>query len=52
MCVDLDMTAHTHSLPGAFGCVYKGILTRETERGVEEIGVAIKTIKSQLKALH
>ena len=32
---------------GAFGCVYKGILTKETEDGVDEVGVAIKTIKSK-----
>ena len=35
-------------LSGAFGCVYKGILTRVTDEGIEEIGVAIKTIKSEL----
>lgn len=32
---------------GAFGCVYKGILTKEMERGTDEVGVAIKTIKSK-----
>ena len=38
-------------LSGAFGCVYKGILTRVTDEGIEEIGVAIKTIKSELTSL-
>ena len=33
---------------GAFGCVYKGILTKEMESGTDEVGVAIKTIKSKL----
>ena len=33
---------------GAFGCVYKGILTKEVESGIDEVGVAIKTIKSKL----
>ena len=42
------MCACVFVFAGAFGCVYKGILTKETEEGVEEIGVAIKTIKSRL----